>query len=185
MTPKASHPSHRKSKGEKPHRPSLFRRWFPHPVLTLVLIGLWLSLNNSVSPGNVLVAIVLGGLIPAYTANFWPDRPKLRAPGTVVVFLVIFIWDVIVANLQVAYLVLFRSPQSLRTHWICIPLDLRQPEAITILCGTISLTPGTISSDLSADGKSLLVHCLDVENPAAEAQRIKARYERRLKAIFP
>jgi multicomponent K+:H+ antiporter subunit E len=153
--------------------------------MSLWVGGFWLALNNSLAPGHVVLAILMGGLLPIYTANFWPDRPRLQSPGTLCVFLAIFVWDIVVANLQVAYLVLFGTPSKLKSQWICIPLDLRQPEAITMLAGTISLTPGTISSDVSADGRSLLVHCLHVGDPAAEVEKIKSRYERRLKAIFP
>jgi multicomponent K+:H+ antiporter subunit E len=102
-----------------------------------------------------------------------------------VVFLFVFLWDIIIANLQVATLVMLYSPSKLKSQWLCVPLDLRQPEAIAMLAGTVSLTPGTISSDLSPDGRYLLVHCLHVEDPEAEVQKIKDRYERRLKAIFP
>lgn len=170
-------------KGARPR--SLLQRWVPHPILSLVMVLLWLSLNNSVAPGHIVLAVVMACVLPIQTAHFWPDRPRLRSPFTVLVFLLIFVWDVIVANLQVAYLVVFYSPSQIKSQWISVPLDLRQPEAITMLAGTISLTPGTISSDLSADGRSLLVHCLHVEDPEAEVQKIKVRYEQRLKAIFP
>jgi multicomponent K+:H+ antiporter subunit E len=46
------------------------------------------------------------------------------------------------------------------------------------------MTPGTVSSDLSEDGHSLLVHCLDAPDPKATVAEIKNRYERRLKEIF-
>ncbi|MBL8852971.1 MAG: Na+/H+ antiporter subunit E [Planctomycetaceae bacterium] len=164
---------------------SLLRKWFPHPILSLVLIGQWLGLNNSLAPGHIVVAVLLAGFIPIYTANFWPNRPKLRAPFTFLVFAFVFLWDIVVANIQVAILVMFHSPTKLNSQWLCVPLDLRQPEAIAMLAGTVSLTPGTISSDLSADGRYLLVHCLHVDDPDAEVQKIKHRYERRLKAIFP
>jgi len=67
---------------------------------------------------------------------------------------------------------------------VTIPLDLRSPEAITVLAGTITMTPGTVSADLSADGRALLVHCLDADHPDAVRDEIKTRYERRLKEIF-
>jgi multicomponent K+:H+ antiporter subunit E len=67
---------------------------------------------------------------------------------------------------------------------VVIPLDLRQPEAITVLAGTITLTPGTVSADLSEDGHSLLVHALDAPDPDAIRDEIKTRYERRLMEIF-
>ncbi len=164
--------------------PSWFWRILPHPLLTLVLIGLWLALLNGYSAGGLLVGTVLGMIIPIYTAHFWPDRPNIRRPWKIISFVAILIFDVIVANLQVAYLIVFRDPRELRSRWVTVPLDLTSPEGITALAGTITLTPGTISSDLSADGKSLLVHCLDLQSEAELVQRIKQRYENRIKAIL-
>ena len=89
------------------------------------------------------------------------------------------------ANFQVAWIILFRRNRDLRSRWLVIPTELRSPEAITTLAATISLTPGTVSADISADGHALLVHILDVDDPEAEVARIKHRYERRLMRIFP
>ena len=163
---------------------SYLQRFIPHPLLTLVLIGLWVALLNSISAGVLAVGMFLGLVIPIYTAHFWPDRPVIRKPWLILSFVIILMIDVIVANIHVAYLIVFRRSEELRSHWITIPLDLTTAEAITALAGTITLTPGTISSDLSADGRSLLVHCLDLENEEATVVRIKQRYERRIKAIL-
>ena len=65
-----------------------------------------------------------------------------------------------------------------------MPLDLQSPEAIATLAGTITMTPGTLSADVSADGRSLLVHCLDVSDVPATIAAIKSRYESRLMRIF-
>ena len=65
-----------------------------------------------------------------------------------------------------------------------MPLELRQPEAITILAGTITLTPGTVSADLSDEGHSLLVHVLHTDDPDAVRDDIMNRYQNRLKEIF-
>lgn len=164
---------------------SYLQRWLPHPLLTGVLVLLWMALLNSFTLGGLLMGMVLGMVIPIYTAHFWPDRPTIRSPHKVLTFLLVVIFDVVVANIQVAYLILFRSPQQLRGRWITVPLELASPEAITVLTATITLTPGTVASDLSADGRSLLVHCLDVVDERAMVARIKQRYERRIKAIFP
>jgi multicomponent K+:H+ antiporter subunit E len=72
----------------------------------------------------------------------------------------------------------------MRPNWICIPLELRTPEAIAMLAGTITLTPGTVSADLSDRGHELLVHALDAEDPDEIRDAIKTRYERRLKEIY-
>jgi multicomponent K+:H+ antiporter subunit E len=100
------------------------------------------------------------------------------------IYVVIVLWDIMVANVQVAWIVLTKPNAQMRPAWVIVPLDLRQPEAITILAGTITLTPGTVSADLSDEGHSLLVHALHTDDPDAVRDEIKYRYERRLKEIF-
>ena len=78
----------------------------------------------------------------------------------------------------------YNAAKTIEQTYLEIPLDLVEPEAITILAGTITLTPGTVSADLSDEGHSLLVHVLHTEDPDAERDTIKSRYERRLKEIF-
>ena len=68
--------------------------------------------------------------------------------------------------------------------WIAVPLDLTSPEGITALAATITLTPGTVTADVSQNGNALLVHCLHAPDPDAVAADIKSRYESRLLRIF-
>jgi len=65
-----------------------------------------------------------------------------------------------------------------------VPLELTSPEAITVLAGTITMTPGTVTSMVAADGRSLLVHCLHTDDPDGVRDEIKNRYERRLLEVF-
>ena len=88
------------------------------------------------------------------------------------------------ANIQVAWIVLTVPNAKLKPAWIVVPLELRQPEAITVLAGTITLTPGTVSADLSDEGHSLLVHVLHTDDPDAVRDDIVNRYQSRLKEIF-
>jgi len=159
-------------------------RILPHPLLTLLLTVVWLMLVNSVTVGAVILGLAFGILIPLLTSAYWPNRPKLRRPLKVVTYVLIVVWDICVANLVVAKTILFRRNADLRSNWVTIPLDLSSPEAITVLAGTITMTPGTVSSDVSACGRALLVHCLDAPDPDAVREDIKYRYERRLKEIF-
>ena len=163
---------------------NLTRRIFPHPQLTLLLTIVWCVLTNTFSPGVAVFGLILGILVPILTAAYWPDRPVMRKPFNLVSYGLIVIWDIIVANIDVARIVLFKSNAAMQPNWVVIPLDLRTPEAIAILAGTITLTPGTVSSDLSAEGHVLLVHALDAPDPDAVRDEIKNRYERRLKEIF-
>ena len=159
-------------------------RLFPHPLLSIVIALVWVLLANEVTAGAIVLGLVLGWGIPKLTNRYWSDRPRIRRPLVVLAYLSVVLWDIALSNVRVAYLVLFRRGESLRSRFIAIPLDLTSAEAITALAGTITLTPGTVSADLSADGRSLLVHCLEVDDPDEVVAQIKERYERRLKEIF-
>ena len=162
----------------------MMRRLFPHPALAGLLVLVWILLANTISVGTVVMALIVGWLVPLFTAPYWRDKPLINLGWPLMGYVGLVIWDIVVANFQVAYLILFRRSRDLDSCWLVIPLDIREPEAITTLAGTISLTPGTVSADVSADGRALLVHALDASDPEAEVARIKSRYEARLKRIF-
>lgn len=163
----------------------MFARLVPHPLLSLTLVLVWLGLANTFTLGNLILGATLGLVIPIVTAPYWPDRPKVSKPLKIIEYYSIVLWDIIVANVQVAAIILFRREKNIRSHWIPVPIELKSAEAITVLAGTITMTPGTVSATLSADGSSILVHCLHTDDPDAVRDGIKSRYEGRLKEIFP
>lgn len=156
----------------------------PHPFITLLLTIVWTLLQNEISAGMVVFGLILGIIIPWVTSIWWPDTPEGFRLGKMVSYSVVVIWDIMVANVQVAWIVLTVPNTKLKPAWIVVPLELRQPEAITVLAGTITLTPGTVSADLSDHGHSLLVHVLHTDDPDSVRDDIKSRYERRLLEIF-
>lgn len=158
-------------------------RLLPHPGLSALLVAMWMVMVNDISFGSLFLALVIGVVVPLFTAPWWPGRPTVRfAPGIAYVCLVL--WDIVVANFEVAAIILFKPNRDLRPAWLTVPLDLTTPEAITVFAGTVSLTPGTVSTDVSACGKYLLVHALHSPDPAADIAKVKARYEARLMRIF-
>jgi multicomponent K+:H+ antiporter subunit E len=160
------------------------RRLFPHPFLSLTLIVLWILLVNDLHLGSLILAVILATVIPLLTSPWWPDRPRIRHPLALVAYGFLVLWDVIVANFQVARIILFLPADRIRSAWITVPLDLTSPEAISLLAGTITMTPGTLTADFSADGRALLIHSLHAPDPDAIRDEIKTRYEARLKRIF-
>lgn len=159
-------------------------RLLPHPALSAMLLIVWLLMANSITIGGIVLGGVFALVLPKFTQPFWPDRPRMRFGRAFLGYLGIVLLDILVANFQVAWLILFRRNRDLRARWLVVPIELTTPEAITMLAGTISLTPGTVSSDVSTDGHYLLVHALDVDNAEAEIARIKTRYEARLQRVF-
>lgn len=157
--------------------------WFPHPILSTVLLVTWLLLNNTIAMGHVVLGAILGILIPWFTSAFWPEKICLGSLRVFLRFAAIVSYDIIIANVTVAKLIL--SPNdSLKPNFLHIPLDIQHPLGISVLASTISLTPGTVSTDLSEDKKTLIVHALHVEDIDEEIATIKSRYERPLMEVF-
>ena len=162
----------------------LIRRLIPHPLLSLALVLVWIGLANTFTLGTLILGVALGLIVPAMTAPYWPDRPTVRRPLKIAEYFLIVLWDIVVANVQVAMIILFRKEADIRSKWIPVPLELTSAEAITVLAGTITMTPGTVSATLSADAGAILVHCLHTDDPDGVRDTIKSRYEGRLKEIF-
>lgn len=159
-------------------------RLVPYPLLTLTLTVIWLLLGNDASINSLVLGLILGVAIPPMTAAFWPSRPRIRSPLKLMSYLGLVIWDIVLANVIVAKIILFKPNAQLASHYITLPLTLRNPEAISLLAGTITMTPGTLSCELSADGRSLLVHALHAPDPEAARDEMLQRYEARLLEIF-
>lgn len=159
------------------------RRWLPMPMQSLILFVVWLLLNNSLAPGHLLLAALLALLIPALVAPLQQPEPVVKNHWLACTYALKVLYDIIVANFQVAVRVL--GPRSrLKPGWIALPLEIEGTLPITLLASTISLTPGTVSADLSDDRKWLYVHVLDLSDEQALIAEIKQRYEQPLKEIF-
>lgn len=162
----------------------MLRRLFPHPYLSLFLVLTWFLLVNQWKLGSLVMAILLATIIPLLTAPYWPHRPRLNSLPALLSYVALVVWDVIVANVQVAKIVLFMPRDRIQSAWIRVPIELKSPEAIALLAGTITMTPGTVTADMSACGRVLLIHSLHAPDPDAIRDDIKSRYETRLKRIF-
>lgn len=159
------------------------RRLLPHPLISLSLLGVWLLLNNSLAPGHILLGSILALLIPWLTTPLQKPQAALRRPLLAIRYLLVLIVDIIKSNIEVAIQVL--GPlQKLSPGFIAIPLDMTAELPITLLASSISLTPGTVSVEVSEDKHWLYVHVLSLSDESKTIETIKRRYERPLKEIF-
>ncbi len=83
----------------------LLRRVVPHPLMTLILAVVWVLLAGGPTAGAVLLGFLLGVVLPLLTSPFWPDRPVVSGPLRVAEYLGVLLWDVCVANVEVARLI--------------------------------------------------------------------------------
>ena len=162
------------------------KRWLPTPVISLLLFVAWLMLNGSLSAGHLLLGAALAVMLPWWTQRFRQEELRVHRWATVLRLAGRVLWDIVVSNVEVARRVL--GPEAtLRPVFVWVPLSIRDPHGIVALAGIITLTPGTLSSELTPDRRHLLVHALHCPDAAAEAvlvASIQARYEAPLKEIF-
>ncbi len=159
------------------------QRLLPHPLMSIALMLVWLLLVNEISFAHVLLGAVLGVLIPLFSNAFWPERPHIGRPGMILRLALRLLRDIVIANFTVARQIL--SPvDRIKPDFVEYPLEIDNEFAITVLASLISLTPGTVSSDLSEDRRTLIIHALDVSDKDALIADIKRKYEQPLREIF-
>jgi multicomponent K+:H+ antiporter subunit E len=155
-------------------------------LLSLALFVTWLMLNESASVGNLLLAALFAIVLPWATARWRPEQPRIRNLGVALRLAFTVLGDIVKSNIAVAKLIL-GDERRITPRFVWVPLSLRDRHAIVTLAGIVTMTPGTLSADLSDDRRHLLVHAFDVDDDAAQAALIagiKARYEAPLKLIF-
>ncbi|MBV4543503.1 Na+/H+ antiporter subunit E [Pseudomonas vlassakiae] len=159
-------------------------RLFPAPLLSMALFVLWLLLNLSVSPGNLLLGAALGVLAPLLMAPLRPQYAHVRKPWVVARLIGRVGIDVIQSNLLVAIGVLRAGQRPPRSAFVHIPLDLRDAHGLAALSMITTVVPGTVWSELALDRSVLLLHVFDLDDEAAFIEHFKLTYERPLMEIF-
>lgn len=97
--------------------------------------------------------------------------------------LLLFIWEILLASLRVAYDVL--TPRHrMRPGVIAVPLDARSDLEITLLANLITLTPGSLSLDVSDDRRVLYVQAMYIEDVQSIRRKVKAGLERRVLEVM-
>jgi multicomponent Na+:H+ antiporter subunit E len=148
-------------------------------LLNILLTLIWAALTGKFSYGNFIFGFSLTYLI-LYVLDPKGSRSSYfkRVPQ-VIGFFVFFIKELIKANIQVAYDVV--TPQDyMEPGIVAVPLDAKTDIEISILANLITLTPGTLSLDVSTDRKVLYVHGMYVSDKEKFISDIKNGFEKRL-----
>jgi multicomponent Na+:H+ antiporter subunit E len=152
-------------------------------TINIVLAGVWAALAGQFSPQNLLAGFVLGYLM------LWLSRRALGPTNyftkvpQFISFLFFFLYELVRANLRVAREVL--TPRNtMRPGIVAVPLDLTSNLQITVLANLITLTPGTLSLDVSDDRQVIYVHAMFIDEPDQFRRDIKRGFERRVRELF-
>ncbi len=154
------------------------------PLLINVLLALvWTAITGELSLGNLLIGFLLGYIILLFQQEVVGESTYYRKLPQLIGFTLYFVKEVIVSSLRVARDVV--TPQhTARPGIIALPLDARSDFEISTLASVITLTPGTLSLDVSADRATLYVHCMFVDDPDEMKRSIKNGLERKLLEVL-
>lgn len=145
-----------------------------------ILLALtWCAVTGTISLHTLMTGFILGYLLLFFTQPLHGPSPYFSKLFKIIGFGFYFALELIKANFRVAYMVI-KGPKSIRPGIVEIPLDAKTDLEITALANLITLTPGTLSIDVSEDRKSLYIHVLYMDDADEVRKEIKEGLEGRL-----
>lgn len=152
-------------------------------VLHLFLALAWLAITGELTPGNFVAGFTLAYLLLWVMRHILGCQNYVRRVWDTAGLVVYVIWEVILSGLRVAYDVV--TPRlHVRPGIIAVPLAAENDLEIFILASLVTLTPGTLSLDVSSDRKTLYVHEMYITDPDEARRKIKEGMEQRLLKVL-
>ena len=152
-------------------------------VSNLLLTFVWVALTGDFTFQNYLFGFIVNFFILWVITRGDSDARYFTLLPKLVAFFLYFLWELFKANLQVAYEVV--TPHyRMKPGIVKVPLTVQSNLGITFLANMISLTPGTLSLDVSNDKKVLYVHSMYITNKQEFIEGIKNGFEKRILEIL-
>lgn len=152
-------------------------------VFNTLLALAWGLVSGHFTVINLAFGFVVSGILLTLIREQAGSVHHFRRIVAVLVLALTFVWELIKSCVSVALIVL--SPgRKLKPAIIAYPLTVERDGAITLLANLITLTPGTLSMDVSDDRKTLFIHAIDVDDTQAMIAGIKSSFERKIERIF-
>jgi multicomponent Na+:H+ antiporter subunit E len=154
-------------------------------VLLLLFVAVWLAVSGSVTPANILFGLIVSGLALGLIRHQIPgggSHHRLR-PVRVLSLLLLFFKELALSAWKVAVMVT-RRKLDVQPGIFAYPLRVTTDFEITLLANLITLTPGTLSVDVSEDKTTLYVHAIDCSNIEAAKNDIRNGFEKKIMEAF-
>lgn len=152
-------------------------------ALNLVLALFWAMATGEVTLLTIGSGFVVGMLVLHLVGPVLDDSRYAIRFFLAINLALFFLRELLVSSVRVAIDVL-RPTFTMRPAIIRVPLDVHDDVQITLLANLISLTPGTLSVDVSEDKSNLYVHAMYGDDPAWVVRRVKEKFERRIQEVF-
>lgn len=145
----------------------------------VLLAVTWAAISGALTPANLGLGFALGYAVLFVTRRQSAPSMYFLKVRQAASFAGFFVWQLVLSNLRVAYDIV--TPRHhMRPGVVAIPLDARTDAEILTVATLITLTPGTLSLDLSPDRKVLYIHAMYIDDLEALRREIKEGFERRV-----
>lgn len=152
-------------------------------AINILLALAWAALLGEMTTGTLLVGFLLAYGVLYLLFRKHDEQNYLKKLPRLISFLFYYGFEIIKSNLVIAYDILTPTPY-MKPGVIAIPIKARNDLEITLLANLITMTPGTLSLDLSNDRKVLYVHAMYIDNPEKIRRQIQDELERRVLDII-
>ena len=152
-------------------------------MLNILLALVWAAVSGHMTPGKFLEGFVLGYVVLWMIRPIFGSSRYLTKVPKVLTLTVVYLVNLVRANIRIAHDVLTPS-HHMRPAVIAVPLRAESGLEITMLANLITMTPGSLSLDVSADGKTLYVHLVYCDDPDETRHEISEKLEARLLEVL-
>lgn len=153
-------------------------------ALNLILAVVWAALNASFTLSSLLIGYIIGFGGLWLSQPLFPDtRGYYLRVYRVIRLILFFLYELVVSSVRVAWDVITPAHLS-KPAILTMPLDVKSDMEILLVTNLISLTPGTLSLDVTPDRSCLIVHAMFAEDPDALVAELKNGMERMVKEAF-
>lgn len=152
-------------------------------LLNTFLAIVWAALTGSFEPVNLLFGFGLGYLVLFAITGKGKSKRYFKQYWLIIQLAALFLYDIVRANFRMATIIL--SPRmKLRPAVVAVPLILKSEAATILLANLVTLTPGTLSLDISTDRQTIFIHTVYLDDPERFRKQLVHGYEKRLKELI-
>jgi multicomponent Na+:H+ antiporter subunit E len=155
-----------------------------YPALNILLTVVWAGMLGGFGAANLVSGFVLSyGLLYVVTRGLPGHTSYFGKVPRLIGFALYYLWELLKSNAIIAYDVLTPT-HHMKPGVIAIPIEARTDLEITVLANLITMTPGTLSLDVSPDRQTLFVHAMYIDDPEKLRREIKENFESRVLALL-
>ncbi len=151
--------------------------------INVMLALIWTFLTGSFNPNTLIQGFIVGYLVLWLASPLYGTSTYYKKLRQAVGLFLFFVWELVISTLRVAYVVI-KPNLDIQPGIVAVPLDIKTDAEIMMLANLITVTPGSLSLDVSYDRRVIYIHVMHVTDVEAYRREIKQGFEKRIGELF-